>query len=411
MMNRLLLLLLLFAVAATVEGKAAEVGCGIDNLIASNFSQVRGKRVVLVTHAAARARTGRSTAEEFLRRDDVTVLRLLAPEHGYFGVVRAGKHVDDDTVMGTPVLSLYGPLRRPSAAMISDADVVVLDLQDIGSRSYTYISTMAEVMDACAEYGVAMMILDRPNPLGGEIVDGGIPDPSIKSFVARLPVPYVHGLTMGELALMANDEGWLDRRVPNRRCSLEVITCTGWQRSMSWEETGLDWYPTSPNIPSIEAARGYAVTGLSGELGMASIGIGTSAPFTMIGTPDLPDDPEFVSRMQRYGVIARRGHFLPIAGKFAKQECQGYHFAFARDTTFKPFHAAMQLIVLLRDRYPNILTDELKNSNRGSMFVKTSGDQRIIEELYRGHAFSIIEPYCRNGVREFLIKRLPYLLY
>ena len=397
---------LLFAVA--VE---SQVQCGIDNLVAESFRPLSGKRIVLVTHAAARARTGRSTAEEFLRRDDVTVLRLLAPEHGFFGVVRAGKHVDDDTVMGTPVLSLYGPLRRPSAEMITDADMVVLDLQDIGSRSYTYISTMAEVMDACAEYSVPLMILDRPNPLGGEIVDGGLPDPSIKSFVARLPTPYVHGMTMGELASMANGEGWLDRDVPNRRCSLTVISCSGWSRSMSWEQTELDWYPTSPNIPSIEAARGYAVTGLSGELGMASIGIGTSAPFTMIGAPWLPDDPEFVTSLMRWGVIARRGHFLPIAGKFAKKECQGYHLAFAKDTAFKPFHAAMQLIVLLRDRFPDILTDKLRTSNRGKMFVKTSGDQGILEALYRGYSFSALEEYCQRDVDRFRVRRLPYLLY
>ena len=180
---------------------------------------------------------------------------------------------------------------------------------------------------------------------------------------------------------------------------------------MSWEETELDWYPTSPNIPSIEAARGYAVTGLSGELGMASIGIGTSAPFTMIGTPSLPDDPEIVGSLAEYGVVARRGHFLPIAGKFAKQECQGYHLAFAKDTTFKPFHAAMQLIVLLRDRFPSVLTDELRTSNRGKMFVKTSGDERILEELYRGHGMDVIEYYCRKGVGDFQLRRLPYLLY
>ncbi len=387
------------------------VRTGIDVLIDRQFRDVRGLKVVLVTHAAARASTGRSTAEEFLRRRDVTVLRLLAPEHGYYGVVRAGAHVDDDTVMGTPVLSLYGALRRPSAAMITDADLVVLDLQDIGSRSYTYISTMAEVMDACGEYQVPLMILDRPNPLGGVVVDGALPDPQIKSFVARLPVPYIHGLTMGELANMANGEDWLSGGDRTRRCALQVIECTGWKRTMSWEQTGLDWYPTSPNIPSADAARGYAVTGLCGELGLASIGIGTSAPFTMIGAPTFPEDPELVALLRTYGVIARRGHFLPIAGKFAKEECQGYHLAFKRDTTFKPFHAAMALIVHLRDRFPAVLTPEVRTSNRGQMFVKTSGTERIIEALYRGDRWSAIEPLCRQGLREFELRRLPYLMY
>lgn len=158
-----------------------DVKCGIDNLIDTDFALLKGRRVVLVTHAAARARSGRSTAEEFMLRKDIQLVRILAPEHGYYGVVGAGETVHADTLGGTPVVSLYGALRRPDSSMLSDADVVVIDMQDIGVRSYTYISTMTEVMEACALFARPVVILDRPNPLGGTVVDGNIPDPALRS--------------------------------------------------------------------------------------------------------------------------------------------------------------------------------------------------------------------------------------
>jgi uncharacterized protein YbbC (DUF1343 family) len=389
------------------------VKCGIDNLIDTDFQLVDGKRVVLVTHAAARAGTGRSTAEEFLLRSNVTVVRILAPEHGYYGVIRAGKEVADDSVNGVPALSLYGALRRPAPSMINDADLVIVDMQDIGSRSYTYLSTMAEVMEACAIQRKPMMILDRPNPLGGVIMDGPLPDHDIRSFVARVPVPYIHGCTMGELAVMINKEGWLELGQDGqpRTCSLTVVRCKGWTREMSWEDTGLHWYPTSPNIPTIESARGYAVTGLSGELGLSSIGIGTTAPFTMIGAPTFPQDSLLITRLRNYGVTCRYGRFSPIAGKYAKEVCEGYHLAFARDSTFKPFHAAMALTMALCDAFPSQLTPQLRESNRARMFVKTTGTERILDALFNVSSWSKLLPICSEGVDSFARRRQPHLLY
>lgn len=394
----------------------AQVQTGIDVLLASNMDALASKRIVVVTHAAARASTGRSTAEELLKHPRVRVLRLLAPEHGYFGVVRAGDHVSDDIVGTTPVVSLYGRLRRPEASMITDADAVVIDLQDIGTRSYTYISTTIEVMEACAQYRIPVMILDRPNPLG-DVVDGAIPDPSVRNFVCRIPVPYVHGMTMGELATMANDEGWLERDASGtpRRCSLTVIRCAGWSRSMRWEDTGLAWYPTSPNIPSITTVRGYPTTGLLGELGLASIGIGTSSPFTMVGTPTYAptsrDEEHLMASLRGCGVIARDGRFVPIAGKFAKQECRGYQLVFAEDSTLKPFRAALILLHHFRAMTPTALDASIRSTNPGQMFVKTSGSQRWLDRLLKGATLSELCADSDAGVREFLIRRLPYLLY
>ncbi|RPI66903.1 MAG: DUF1343 domain-containing protein, partial [Ignavibacteriae bacterium] len=379
---------------------------GIDVIIDSDFAMFKGKRVVLVTHAAARASSGRSAAEEFLKRTDVTVVRLLAPEHGYYGVVRAGATVRDDTVMGVEVRSLYGTYRRPTKEMIDDADVVVVDLQDIGSRSYTYISTMTEVMEACGAYDRPLVILDRPNPLGGEVIDGNLPDSNIKSFIARLPIPYVHGLTIGELATMTNNEGWTAQR-----CSLTVVKIKRWTRTMRWEDTGLAWYPTSPNIPSVHAARGYAVTGIMGELGLCSIGIGTTSPFTSIGAPDFNPDPVLEARLRQYGVTARSGRFLPSSGKFNGDICTGYHLTFATDSTFKPFHAAMALVKVLVDADSTALPPDIASTNRGSMFTKASGSARYLWLLRQGASWDKISTICREGVAAFAERRKPYLLY
>ncbi|MBC8124894.1 MAG: DUF1343 domain-containing protein, partial [Candidatus Kapabacteria bacterium] len=352
----LLILVALFFAAPTTH---AQVKCGIDNLIDTDFALLRGKKVVIVTHAAARAYRGTSTAEEFLARKDVTTLRLLAPEHGYYGVIPVGKAVADDTVMHVPAVSLYGPMRRPDKSMLTGADVVVVDLQDIGVRSYTYVSTMIEVMEACAQWNIACMILDRPNPLGGHIVDGNLPDDTLRSFIGRIPVPYVHGLTMGEVATMANGEGWLTKdSVGNARtCSLTVIRCKRWKRNMTWEETGLRWYPTSPNIPSIGAVRGYAITGLLGELGPCSIGMGTASPFTVIGSPDFPRDTLLEIHCRRYGVFASRARFQPTSAKYANTVCDGYYLSVER--SYKPYHAAITLLWRLRLLRPEVFPDTL----------------------------------------------------
>lgn len=390
---------------------SAQVKCGIDNLIDTDFALLRGKKVVLVTHAAARTYRGTSTAEEFLQRQDVTTLRLLAPEHGYFGVIGAGKTVVDDTVMGVPVVSLYGPKRRPDKAMLEGADLVVVDMQDIGVRSYTYISTMTEVMEACALWNVRLMILDRPDPLGGNIVDGNLPDDTLRSFIGRLPIPYVHGMTMGELATMANAEGWLtkDSLGIARTCSLTVVRCKRWKRSMTWEETGLRWYATSPNIPTINAVRGYAMTGLLGELGPCSIGMGTASPFTVIGAPDFPRDTLLEIHCLRYGVFASRARFQPSSAKYANTVCEGYYLSTQR--SWKPYHVALTLLWRLRVLRSESFPDTLAQTKHGKMFAKACGSSELVAAIVSGKPLAELERIGRKGVVPFVARRKKYLLY
>lgn len=387
---------------------AQDVKTGADNLFDTNYSLIKGKKVVLVTHAAARVYTGRSTAEEFKRTKEITLLRILTPEHGYYGVVSAGKFVDNNNLEGTSLVSLYGANRQPTRQQLEDADVVVVDLQDIGSRSYTYVSTMIEVMEACAKYNIQMVVLDRPNPLGGLMVDGSLPDPSQVSFVCRLPIPYVHGMTLGELAKMANGMGWLstDESGKPRTCSLTVVRAKRWTRDMAWEQTGLPWYPTSPNIPTLNSVRTYPVTGVLGELGKASIGIGTAMPFMVVALPGLRTDTALIQRLSGFGVLAMKCQINPTSGMFAGTLCNGYYLSYRADSTVRPFTTGMALITWLRDA--GAITIE---GSKNSMFVKVCGTPDYYNMLVANKPWSEIERRALRGLNEFKIARAPYLLY
>lgn len=407
-MRYLLLLCLMFGELAMVE---AQVKFGIDNLIDTKFAMLHGKRIILVTHAAARSYRNSSTLEEFLAADNVNLVRLLTPEHGYHGIVVAGKHVLDDTVNGIPAKSLYGALRRPTRELLANADVVVVDMQDIGVRSYTYMSTMIEVMDACAEFGLACMILDRPNPLGGVVVDGNVVNRDVMSFIGRLPIPYVHGMTLGEIATMANELQWLSLKntTAKRRCDLTVVRCKRWTRTMVWEDIARPWYPTSPNIPSVAAIRGYAVTGLIGELGACSIGMGTTSPFQYLGMPDLHPDSAFVRDMQSAGVSVAIGKFSPLHGKYASQACNGYYLQPQR--TWKPYTAAMHALWYVRGINPSAFPDTIASTPHGKMFIKATGMSLILTELEKFSNKTSLLDLSRNGLAEFIELRKKYLLY
>ncbi|MDB6120210.1 MAG: hypothetical protein JWO08_3991, partial [Verrucomicrobiaceae bacterium] len=219
---------------------------GIDVLASRNFDLLRGKRVGLITNHTAYTGRGEMTRVVMKRALGANLTTLYGPEHGIFGTETAGKKVRDqrDPVTGLPVYSLHGDYRKPQPWMLKNIDVLVFDVQDIGCRSYTYISTMAVSMEAAAEAGKEFVVLDRPNPLGGQRVEGPPLESQWKSFVSQIPVPYVHGMTTGELALMIAAKGWI-KRVPR----VNVAKMQGWNRNMIWQDTGLRWHATSPNIP------------------------------------------------------------------------------------------------------------------------------------------------------------------
>ena len=268
-----LLAALLLALPGAVR---AQVELGIDVLKQHDFSILQGKRVGLVTNHTGIDSNGVKTRKILAAAKGIHLVALYAPEHGLDGVVQAGKYVASrkDSVTGLPCYSLFGPTRKPTPAMLKGIDVLVYDMQDIGSRSYTYISTMAKCMEAAGEANIPFVVLDRPNPLGGLRVEGPPMEPQWISFVGQLPVPYVHGMTTGELAQMANAKGWVQPK-----CNLTVVKMHNWQRGMTWNQTGLRWIATSPNIPYPHSPFYYVATGLAGEVEGIETGCGGSEPF------------------------------------------------------------------------------------------------------------------------------------
>lgn len=288
--TRLLLAGLLgLTVPVVLAAEAPRVKPGIDVLEARGFDLLRGKRVGLLTHVAGRNAAGMWTVDVLRYDSRVDLVALFAPEHGLYGTAKANEYVPSttDTRTGLPLHSLYSKTRKPNAEMLAGIDVLVIDLQDVGVRSYTYVSAMRLSIEACFEQGVEVVVLDRPNPLGGLKVDGPPLEKRWMSYVGAYRVPYVHGLTIGELARMAKGEtGWLE--VPDkvrRQGRLTVVPMDGWQRRMQWPETGIDWTPTSPAIPDEAAVLGYAMTGLGAQLGGFTHGYGTTAPFRLLRYP------------------------------------------------------------------------------------------------------------------------------
>ncbi|MEM9160710.1 MAG: DUF1343 domain-containing protein [Verrucomicrobiota bacterium] len=264
----------------------ARVKLGIDVLADTRFEILRGKRVGLLTHQAGVNQFGQSTIDVLRNARQVQLVKLFGPEHGIYGDEKANVPVLDkiDPRTNLPVYSLFGKYRKPTAGMLSGLDVLVIDLQDLGVRSYTYAACMRYAMEAAIENNLEVVVLDRPNPLGGLKVDGPNREEKWRSYVGDFPVPYVHGLTMGELARMAvSEKGILNLSDAERKSAkLSVVTMEGWNRYMSWTNTGLSWIPTSPNIPTFESVVGYSMTGLGAQLGGFKHGIGSEYPFRIL---------------------------------------------------------------------------------------------------------------------------------
>jgi uncharacterized protein YbbC (DUF1343 family) len=285
-MTKRLSLFLILILGCSAWLTATPIYLGIDVLEQSGFQSTAGKRVGLLTHPAGVNRKGESSIDVLRRAPNTRLVALFGPEHGIYGDEKANVPVDNkiDPRTGLPVYSLYGKYRKPTAKMLQGLDALVIDLQDIGVRSYTYVSCMRYAMEACFENDVEVIILDRPNPLGGLKVDGPPLDRQWRSYVGAFHVPYVHGLTIAELARIAkHSPGWME--TPNsirEKGKLTIVPMQGWSRDMLWTQTGLRWIPTSPYIPDLSAVLGYAMTGLGAQEGGFSHGIGTPYPFRLL---------------------------------------------------------------------------------------------------------------------------------
>lgn len=268
--------IMIYLMLMGIISASARVKTGIEVLRANGFSALQGKRIGLITNPTGVDAELNSTVDILHAAKGVDLAALFAPEHGVRGDIAAGASVANqkDARTGLRVYSLYGATKKPTREMLAGLDAMVYDIQDIGCRSYTFISTMGKAMEACSEAGVEFIVLDRPNPLGGNRVEGPMTvEPDCRSFVSQYSIPYVYGLTAGELAL------WINKTQLGGKCRLKVIKMEGWDRSMTFDRTGLPWVPTSPNIPTAETAMFYPATGIMGELGSVSIGANFTMPF------------------------------------------------------------------------------------------------------------------------------------
>lgn len=384
------------------------VSLGIDELEKNHFAALQGKRVGLITNPSGADSKGRSAVDVLFHGRGFKLVKLFGPEHGIDGETGAGLHVDNshDRHTGLPVYSLYGDTRRPTAQMLSGLDALVYDVQDLGCRSYTFISTLGYVMEEAAKYNLEVIVLDRPNPLGGIRIEGPRLDPSVKSFVGLYDVPYVYGLTPGELAK------WINAHYLTSPCRLTVVPMTGWNRRMVWEDTGLRWVPTSPNIPTIGAARGYTATGFLGEIGIES-GIGTPVPFQAVAGAGW-DASLLASRFNALkvpGVHAVAYRYRTGSGRWAGSAYSGFYLDIDPRNAGNLTAISFQAIQILQRNVSHFSPLAHTSADEKSMFDKVTGNPQLRRQIAAGRLASDISRSWNGGVARWAEERIPYLLY
>lgn len=392
--------------------EAAKVKLGIDVLEDRQFDQLKGLRVGLITNATGIDSNGTSTVDILRKAPGVQLVALFGPEHGVYGSDWAGAYVasSTDTHTGLPVYSLYGPTNKPTPEMLKGIDVLVYDIQDIGCRSYTFISTLGLAMEAAGEAGIKFYVLDRPNPLNGNRVEGMMLDPQYRSFTCEWNIPYVYGLTPGELAYMIEkSNGWIKKK-PN----LTIVPMVGWYRSMYWEDTGLIWVPTSPHIPTAETALNYVATGFLGEAGGVSNGIGYTLPFAVFGHPSLNAfavTDEF-NQLGIPGVLFRPVTFKPFYQAFKDQIINGAQIYYTDRDKVNLTNLAVQILYRMYHVPGTKMFRTSADGNSGpAAFDGIAGGDALRLALQGGKTPEEIITSWQPGLAAFREARRPYLLY
>jgi uncharacterized protein YbbC (DUF1343 family) len=392
--NKIFVVLASVLIGANASGA---VELGIDVLESNGYALLKNKRVGLVTNQTGANSRGIRT--RMLLRKNCNLVALYAPEHGLDGTQKAGRYVRSgrDSVTGLTVHSLYGPTRKPTPAMLRGIDTLVFDLQDIGCRSYTYISTMTKCMEAAAENHIEFVVLDRPNPLGGLRVEGPLVEPQWISFVSQIPVPYVHGMTCGELARMINGKGWVGR------CDLKVVPMRGWGRNVTWNDTGLRWIPTSPNIPRWNSPLYYVATGLIGELHGPETGVGGARPFEILAARGVSAGSltDYMNSQHLAGVI------------FSEYSSGAVGGSYLRIDPAAPGNLTAINIYGLAEMNRQLRTNLITRSSRGKreMLFKCCGSSSIASQFARGTGPGGIVASWGVDVAQFKGERSQYLLY
>lgn len=375
------------------------VKVGAEVLLENHLDALENKNIGLVMNPTARVDDTHML--DTLLALDVNVVSLFAPEHGFRGEAGAGETIEDGMHQetGLPIYSLYGDTRKPTPEMLQDVDILLFDMQDVGARFYTYNVTLGLVMEAAADSDAAVWVLDRPNPAGGTYVSGWILSEEYRSFVGAFPIPMAHGMTLGELATMMAGEGWLESSKP---VDLKVIPMEGWNRSMKWPKTGLDWYPPSPNLPAFEHAHAYLGTVLFEGTNLSE-GRGTDDPFLTIGSPNTTlTEADIRNLAQQFeGVALDSVSFTPrsIPGKAIKpkhldQECHGVSIRITDHQVFEPVGFGVALLELM--------LSATEGGEMNDFIFKLAGSDEVRE---------MNATTWDDDIQAFKDDRAPYLLY
>ena len=401
----LLLTLLYFLPILSIE-------VGIDRLFQPEFLHlVEGKKVGVVTNHTGVSSSYVKTEHIFVeenKKGTCTLVCFFCPEHGFRGTEMAEVSVENQIhECGVPIYSLHGTTRRPTDTMLKGIDVIVFDLQDIGCRSYTYASTLFYLMEEAARKDIDVVVLDRPNPLGGEYVEGPMMEDAWRSFVGYINVPYCHGMTMGELALFFQKEHHV-------QCPLHIVPMKGWKRSMRFCDTGLIWIPPSPHIPNEMSAYFYPSTGILGAISsFINIGIGYTLPFQIVTAPWL-EAKRFATHLNKAklpGVHFHETWMRPFWGPWKDTICQGVQIIITDKRQYCPMKTFYLIMSTLRELYPSKTLAALKKLPTDSLFHKASGTKEIMKILQQEeHPYHVLVELHKEERRTFIQKRSLYLI-
>lgn len=383
---------------------------GLEVFLAKYTYLVKGKRVGLVTNQTGINADKASTIDIFHKDPRINLVALFAPEHGIRGDIKAGETVPGgkDPGTGLPIHTLYGANgHKPTKQALDTIDVLVYDIQDVGSRAYTYIWHLAECMSAAAPAGKEVIVLDRPNIFGAKTTDGPITEKDFLSFIGLYPVPRTYGMTVGELAYYLNN-------VEGIKCRLTIIPMMNYKRGINWDKTGLPWVAPSPNIPNVNSAYCFAATGTIGETSCVNIGIGTNAPFQIIAAPwiDAKKMAEDLNAQQLPGVIFQTIEFVPNKGIFSKQKNYGIHIDVTNPAIFLPTATETAILCHLKKFYGNKFSfNPDNNPDRLKRFDKAMGTSKIRIAIESGCNWKQISESWKKENEEFRIKISKFLIY
>ena len=410
MKNRVVFFLAAFLFLITSAFSASKVKPGIEVLRESGFKILQGKRVGLITNPTGVDSQLKSTVDILNDASGVKLVALYGPEHGVRGDVYAGDKIETmiDKQTGVPVYSLYGKTRKPTAEMLKNVDVLVYDIQDIGCRSYTFISTMGLAMEAAAENNIELVVLDRPNPIGGLKVEGNLAEDKFISFVSQFKIPYIYGLTCGELAKMLNEE-----KMPDKQCKLTVVPMKGWKRSMTFDHTGLPWVLTSPHVPNATSAYYYAASGILGEFSFMSIGVGYTLPFQIFAKDSI--DGSLLSKrlndLHLPGVLFRTISLKPFYAVGQGKNYSGVQFYLTDYKKVRLTEIQFYVMQEMAALYPDKKCFGPETEKRFGMFDQVCGSDQIRLLMARNMKVDDMLTYWRKDETAFKQLSKKYQLY